>query len=172
MNWLARLKKIEIVHEVGATKPTETLFVVSVAPILAPMQKTGGDPAAANDGAPDPDRWCYPYSAAMTGREIDTFTGRLARFTGKGMALDMAESLADKLVIRDRDKDDRRICLECSHLAGYTGSWRCSNWQQAGGAMRSRDAGLAGDLVHLLQRCDGFNQTIQFHYQGSHHGQT
>ncbi len=156
MNWLTRLKKIELLPKVGATKPTETLFVVSVAPVLAPVQKTGGDPAAANDGEPNPDRWCYPYSTAMTGREIDTFTARLARFTNKGLGLDAGERLADKLVIRDRDKDDRRICLECSHLAGYAGSWRCRDWQRAGVAIQGRDAQVPGDLVQLLQHCDGF----------------
>ena len=163
MNWLTRLKKIETAPKVEATEPTKPIhatesggFVGFVAPILAPVQKAGGDPAAANAPDANPDRWCYPYSAAMTGRAIDTFTARLARFTDKGAALDMAESLADKLVIRDRDKDDRRICLECSHLAGYAKSWRCGNWQRAGIAIQSRDAGLPGDLVHLLQRCDGF----------------
>jgi hypothetical protein len=92
----------------------------------------------------------------MTGREIDNFTAWLARFTDKGMAQDMAESLADKMVIRDRDKDDRRTCLECSQLAGYAGSWRCRDWQRAGIAIRSRDAGLPVDLAQLLQRCNGF----------------
>jgi hypothetical protein len=163
MNWLTRLKKIETAPKVEATEPTKPIqatesggFVGFAAAVLVPMQKTGGDPAAANEGEADPDRWCYPYSAAMTGREIDAFTARLVRFTDKGMTLDMAELLADTLVIRDRDKDDRRTCLECSHLAGYAGSWRCGNWQQAGIAIKSRDAGLPGDLVHLLQRCDGF----------------
>ena len=68
---------------------------------------------------PDPDRWAWPHSEAMNGREIDTFTARLARFTDKGLMLDDAEKLADKLVTRDRESDDRRLCLECVHLAGH-----------------------------------------------------
>lgn len=56
MNWLARLKKIATLSELEATKTTETLFVVSVAPVLAFMQKTGVDRQAANDAAnPTPD---------------------------------------------------------------------------------------------------------------------
>lgn len=157
MKWLARLKKIEIAPEVEPTKPTKPGFVGFVGSIPAPMQKTGGDSPAANDPAPDPDRWAWPHSAAMTGAEIDTLTARLARFTDKGLTLDDGEALADKLVTRDRDSDDRRLCLECTHLGGYgVTSWRCGNWQRAGVAHRARDVQLPADLVRTLQRCDGF----------------
>lgn len=111
----------------------------------------------ANDPAPaiDPDRWCWPHSTSMTGADIATFTARLSRFTDKGLILHDGEALADKLVIRDRDLDDRHLCLECLHLAGY-GSWRCSNWHRSGIASQSRDAGLPGELFRKLQRCLGF----------------
>ena len=75
----------------------------------------------------DPDANCWPHSAAMTGAEIDTFTARLVRFTDKGLDLDTSERLADKLVIRDRERDDKRLCLECGHpcgpRAGIVGLW-------------------------------------------------
>ena len=126
---------------------------------MAPMQKTRGDALAANDPTPDPDRWCWPHSEAMTGAEIDTFTARLARFTDKGLSLDDGEALADKLVMRDRESDDRRLCLECFHLSGQKGkAWDCRNWQVAKVASRARDAQLSNALVHQLQRCDGFAQ--------------
>ena len=106
----------------------------------------------------DPDRWSYPHSSAMNGAEIDTFIARQDRFASKGLPLLDAESLADKLVLRDRDMDDRRLCLECNHLGGYGQiSWRCANWQAAGVASRSRDAHLPQELVCTLQRCQGFN---------------
>ena len=93
----------------------------------------------------------------MTGREIDTFTARLHHFTRRGLAEPDAESLADKLVTRDREADDRRLCLECVHLAGHAaGAWGCKNWQRAGVALKARDAGLPGDLVRLLQRGEEF----------------
>ncbi len=92
--------------------------------------------------------------------EIDTFTARLARFTDKGLDLTTAETLADKLVIRDRETDDRRLCLECLHLH-RAGGWRCGNWLRAGVAMRAKDAQLPGDLVMQLQRCDGFKDMTQ-----------
>ena len=107
----------------------------------------------------DPDRWCWPHSPAMNGSEIETFEVRMHQFTQKGLAYKEAQVLADKLVQRDRESDNRRMCLECVHLAGHAESWDCRARQQAGVAVKARDAGLSGDLVQLLQRCDGFKGT-------------
>jgi hypothetical protein len=97
----------------------------------------------------------------MNPRERGTHTVRLARFTDKGVCHDEAQLLADKLVIRDREQDDRRLCLECTHLTGYgRTSWRCSNWQRAGVAIRARDNQLPVDLVLQLQRCDGLTHAF------------
>ena len=106
----------------------------------------------------DPDGWCWPHSTAMTGAEIDNFKARLSKFGDKGLTATDCEALADKLVKRDRESDDRRVCLECKHLSGVgQTSWRCGNWQAAGIALRPRDAQLPADLVVQLQRCDGFS---------------
>lgn len=170
--WLARLKN-EKAPDPPATKPTKPPqgdekagFVGFVAYPPAPFQKIGDvdslvvkpEAPAANDCPPpaiapvtDPDRWCWPHSVAWNSKEIDTFTARLARFTDKGVNYDEAERLADALVIRDREGDDRRLCLECPHLQGF-GRWRCGNWQAADVARQ----GLARDLVLMLQRCGGF----------------
>lgn len=103
----------------------------------------------------DPDRWCSPHSTAMTGGEIDTFAARLVRFTIKGVIHADAESMANRLLQRDRGDDDRRTCLECTHLGGYgRASWRCNNWKTAGIVHRARDNQLPADLVLQLQRCD------------------
>ena len=112
---------------------------------------------AANDTTPatDPDRWCWPHSEAMNGREIDTFTARLSRFTDRGLSLADAEREADRLVIRDRESDNRRLCLECAHLHG-AGRWRCGNWHRAEVVTQLKDAHLPGALVLTLQRCPGF----------------
>jgi hypothetical protein len=98
----------------------------------------------------DPDRWCWPHSAAMNGQEIDSFMARLARFKDKGLTLAQAEQVADRLVIRDREGDDRALCLECIHLLAH-GRWRCGNWVAA--AVAQSD--LARDLVKKMQRCSG-----------------
>ena len=109
----------------------------------------------------DPDRWCYPASPAMNTREIDLFAARLARFTTKGVIQIDAEKLAAKLAIRDREDDDRRLCLECSHLGGYgRTSWRCRNWQATDIAIKARDSQLPADLVFQLQRCTGLVMTF------------
>ena len=209
MSWLARLKTGKT-PKGDATKATETLFVVSVAPTLAPYQKNEGPTEAANDSAPtptpitamvdigtvrppglsplmlaaslaldasivaagalpsnDPDAHCWPHSTAMNGGEIDLFTARLHRFTDKGLTIADGESLADKLVVRDREADDRRFCMECRHLSGVgQTSWRCGNWQAAGVSMRSRDAQLPADLVLQLHRCDGFTPHLPSTHQG------
>lgn len=210
MSWLARLKAGKT-PEKDASKTTETIFVVSVAPTLAPFQKNEGPTAAANDTAPtptpttvmvdigtvrppglsplllaaslaldasivaagalpgsDPDAHCWPHSTAMNGAEIDLFTARLHRFTDKGLTIADGESLADKLVVRDREADDRRFCMECRHLSGVgQTSWRCGNWQAAGVAIRSRDSLLPADLVLQLQRCHGFTPHLLSTHQGN-----
>ena len=164
MNWLARLKNHNApdTHATKPTKPPEQAdgvgFVGFVAYPPTPFQKIEASEVAANDAittqAADPDRWCWPHSEAMSGQEIDTFTARLARFTDKGLTLAQAEAAADRLVIRDREGDDRALCLECAHLHG-AGRWRCGNWQPADVA---RDR-LAPELVAKLQRCPGFGGT-------------
>ena len=130
-------------------EPSRPPTVATVATVAVAKAPDG----AANDPAPDLDSWCWPHSAAMNTAEIDTFTARLALFTDRRVILDDAERLADRLVIRDRERDDRAMCLECTHLQR---GGRCGNWQRAGVAIRAWDAQLATEFMHLLQRCDGF----------------
>lgn len=84
---------------------------------------------------------------------------RLARLTYKGLSLDEAKEVTQRLDLRTQG-DDRILCYECHHLKGYVGLWRCSNWRMAGIAIREAGAGL-GDMVNLFQRCNGFNQSIK-----------
>lgn len=104
--------------------------------------------------AHDPDRHSWPHTTAMNSREIDSLTERVHLFTRHGLDQTQAEGLADGLVIRDRDGDDRRLCLECQHLRDYGTSRACNQWRAAGlGA-----AGIPADMVLMLQRCDGFKE--------------
>ena len=96
----------------------------------------------------DPDRWCWPSSDAMNGAELEQFTKRVEQFTRRGTSADAAEAMADRLVIRDREQDDRRTCLEC---ASYRPG-RCGNHRRAG--LNATD--VSRDLAVLLQRCPGF----------------
>ena len=165
--WLARLKN-QSTPGTGATKPTKPTrdtpeggFVGFVAHPQGHIQKFDGAVAnpenpAANAPAIDPDRWCWPHGPAMSTTEIDTFTARLARFTDKGLPLANAEALADGLVKRDREMDDRRLCLECVHLQGGTGRWRCGKAVAAGVGLRAADGQIPSDLAHQQQHCAGF----------------
>ena len=160
--WLARLKN-QNTPEAGATKPTKPTqdthaggFVGFVAYPQGHIQKIDGAVAnseapAANAPAIDPDRWAWPHSSAMNGQELDTLMARQALFCQRGACAQDAERLADSLVNRDRDSDDRRLCLECRHLHG-AGPYRCGNARAAG-----LNTDLAHDLVLILQRCHGYD---------------
>ena len=149
---------VATVATVRPDSPPSVASVATVSVATAPKQAVN-DPAAVTH---NPDRWAWPRSQAMTGREIDTFTARLHHFTRRGLVESDAELLADKLVMRDRETDDRRLCLECAHLAGHAaGAWGCKNWQRAGVAIKARDAQLSAALVIQPQRCDGFTDQLQ-----------
>ena len=130
---------------------TSATFEVQAGTKVAESQKSQ---PAAKDAALDPDSYCWPHSSAWNTSEIALFNRRAALFVRRGADEAQAEKLADRLVTRDREDDDRRLCLECRHLQGAT-PWRCGNWCMAGVAVRSGDAGLARDMVMLLQRCPG-----------------
>ena len=87
----------------------------------------------------------------MTGAEIDRMVSRVERFVARGVDLIDATVLADRLVIRDRDGDDRRLCLECDHLRP---EGRC-------GVRTVADVpgGRLIDVLPILQRCNQFKKT-------------
>lgn len=115
--------------------------------------------ADANATAHDIDLYCWPHSSSMNTAEIEGFVLRIGRFAALGLTLADAEALADELVHRDRDHDDRRLCLECRHLYGRD-RWRCANWRQAGNVPFQLGTASAADLVRTLQRCNGFGPAL------------
>lgn len=150
---ISRLLAVSAVASVAISAMPEPLSSVLAVPSPAILKKCDFSTAVTEY----PDRWCWPHSSAMNGAEIDTFAARLHQFTDKGLSRNDCEALTDKLVLRDRDQDDRRVCLECKHFTGNGAeSWLCGNWQAAGVALRAGDAQLPADLVVQLQRCDGF----------------
>ncbi len=105
-----------------------------------------------------PGRGCRPLGEAMNGGESELIKGHQALFSERDLTLDVAEVLADRLVQRDRNANDRRLCLECRHLSGRgTGPRRCGNWHKARVALRAQDAELPRAFIQLPQRCDGFS---------------
>jgi hypothetical protein len=87
-------------------------------------------------------------AVAWTDGDIARFIDRRARLLRWGWAELDAEMLAERLVKRDRERDDRVSCAECAHYR----PGRCGNHQRAG--LHGVDAGR--DLVSMLQRCPGF----------------
>ena len=80
--------------------------------------------------------------------EIELFTARTLHFIRRGVTAGDADDLSERLTLRDRDADDRRLCLECRHFR----PGRCGNYQAAG----LGGPGLPRDLTTQLQRCPGF----------------
>ena len=48
-------------------------------------------------------------------RETSRMQFRIALFKRRGMRDNEADALADRLLARDCDRDDRRSCMECSN---------------------------------------------------------
>lgn len=113
------------------------------------MQGAGG--LALTD---DPDCHSWPHTLALNTSEIDSFNASVQLFIRRWIGSTEAEGLADGLVIRNRDGDDRRLCLECQHLRGGGTSRACNQWRAAG----LDAAGVPADVVMMLQRCNGFRE--------------
>ena len=147
MNWLARLKAKASGPTTVPAEPAKGPSAGFVSAWEAPAADFGPVVNDPEFGSGDLDRWCWPFSDAMNGAEIDRFNARVALFADRGIRIEDAERLADGLVSRDRELDDRRLCLECSHLRGG----RCSVPTKAGAGF------IVQPLVMTLQRCAGFD---------------
>lgn len=121
------------------------------------LSRTEAEALAAAGMVLDVDRHSWPYTEAMNTAEIDTFTGRLHLFTRHGLNNTEAETLADGLVARDRDEDDRRLCLECRNLRGCGTSWTCNQWHRAGLTLSC----IPADQIKVLRRCEASQEATQ-----------
>ena len=133
-----------------ATATSANLATVNLYPekIVAPVAPVA-PVAVANGPNANPDRYCWPNSPAMNTVEIKTFHRRVVRFSGRANA----EQLADRLVRRDREGDDRVMCIECLHMKVMI----CHNSKEAG-----MHPMLGGNFVDQLQRCKGFSNFLSF----------
>lgn len=88
---------------------------------------------------------------ALTDRQIARMAWRIQRFQRFGIQAREAERLADMLADRDWQRDDRRICLECSEYA------------RDGSCLPARQGRMPGfstrfePVRDVLQRCNNFN---------------
>lgn len=148
--WADRLATLDA--EVSRTPPhglTDKTAKTPVPSVLA-VPSRGDDKDFSNPAA---DHCCWPRSDAWSGAEIARFQARADRLAGRGFSDADAEHLAERLVLRDRNADDRVVCAaDCRNLAGSVAAgWRCQNHEAADVARE-----LPADLVTLFQRCQGF----------------
>lgn len=54
-----------------------------------------------------------PAGSPWNDKQIARFTARVAMFQRRGRTAEQAEELADRLAVRDAERDDRRACIEC-----------------------------------------------------------
>lgn len=152
MNWLARLKKIE-------SAPAATLQNLQKAAAVAFVGFVGAYPDPFQNSESENSALVNEYSGPTNdaNMSVDTFTARRALFTDRGLAMDEAQAMAERLELRDSQMDERRLCLECLHLSGTVTARRCSKWRMLGYS----DSVMCLDLVPLLQRCAAFNERLK-----------
>ena len=181
IDWAARAKAELATDPVGGTARTDESPVTSVS--SAPPAAVGRIPSAllrvssvlsvapahlpANDdfclrataklarcsGNPfmTPDQGDECHEGGWDDAEIDTFMARSKRFSVNGRS--DAEHLAERLTLRDRQADDRRMCVECRELEA---SGRCAAARR--GAFISANRRLE-PAPNVLTRCPAFIPT-------------
>ena len=122
------------IHATGELKPDRGIAKVAVA-----HSRDDQNSVLTLCPSPNLDRYCWPNSLAMNSGGIDKFKYRVEIFQAKGLDEMNSEALADKLVLRDRDGDDRKVCYVCRFLKGIS-SFRCENWKLAVIAIDFRDS--------------------------------
>ena len=95
------------------------------------------------DAAPRPNNpKLHDPADPMTDSEQRLVEKWVGRFTGKGIPMLKARKVAERLVRRDRQLDDRRSCVECESFRAR----RCIQGRQPFG----------GGGIEVLHRCSGF----------------
>lgn len=128
---------------------------------VAAIGEAGSQPFAAGSGCPNtpaaevrrPPSQDSQHSQAHGPDGLDAQAARLldlrARMLRWGWSPDDAQRQAERLVRRDRERDDDRVsCAECAHYR----PGRCGNHRRAG--LLVSDVGR--DMATLLQRCPGY----------------
>jgi len=93
------------------------------------------------------------FSPGLASQQTESsFNRRMALFFGRKDA----KELAQRLQRRDRDKDDRRMCVECAH---FTANTFCRNHKVA-----EVPPMVGSDFSVMLQRCRGFAMPPEFRW--------
>ena len=159
--WANRLAEISATPPCGGTDKTDTRGVLSVLAVTpeggernfpaVPMPPDKAE-ASAQISASEPTQRLGSGEDAIAGTDADMarFLDRRARLLRWGWSDTDADGLAERLTLRDREGDDRRMCVECTHL-GERG--RCL--AAAAGRIKGADRRLE-PVQTILQRCEAF----------------
>ena len=90
------------------------------------------------------------HAGAWDDAEISAFTTRVMLFIRRRIGADAADDLAERLTLRDREHDDRRMCVECGELAR---DGRCQAAER--GVLQGADRRLE-PMQKQLVRCPKF----------------
>lgn len=155
-NWFddlaTAIPAIAAIPEADEGKQAPTIAAIATIAVANPSGEVTENRQKTVDDAPS-----LAIAGSVDGM-VGTFAARLELFSGHRLSLEDAQALAQRLVIRDLDHDERRLCLECQHLFGGAGGWRCSQWRKTG----STSPDLPSDLVTIvLHRCGGFTDRLE-----------
>lgn len=119
--------------------------------LVLALQAEAQDPPSQRSGNPlmTPEQSDECHAGGWDDAELSAFTAREARFIRMGRVAD-AEHLAERLTLRDRQRDDRRLCLECAALADNRRCLVALSGRLAGADRRIEP------VQTILQRCPGF----------------
>lgn len=151
-----RAATVATVATVATLRPAQGSKVAALAGVAEVAARSGADVAAvARAGNPlmsvaQADR-CHV--GGWDDAEIATFTSRVVKFMRSGISATDADDLAERLTLRDRELDDRHLCLECSHLMT---SGRCA--AAALGRLEGADPRMQ-PVQTILMRCEEFTGT-------------
>lgn len=155
--WAARLAEKTPLRLHSGTVKTDERGVLSVLAVThrggTPEIQAPGSDASTSVPASEPTRRPEAPDLAVgawTDADIARFLDRRARLMRWGWPEADAEKLADRLVQRNREHDERVSCTDCQHYR----PGRCGNHRRAG----LHGAEVGRDLAEMLQRCPGFVQ--------------
>ena len=94
----------------------------------------------------------HPAAHRRTDAEQRRFDFRAAMFQRRGLGERDVLALAEQLLQRDRQRDDRRVCIECAHMQR---SGHCMAVKQ-GRMQVACPADQFTVMPQLLQRCTAF----------------
>lgn len=141
-----RNAKPELLRLLAEARPIDPIMADGA--MAAPLSQAAARPAqfSRNEEPLPNDAADRCHFGGWDDAEISAFVARRDRLLRWGRPEEEAEQLAERLTLRDRDADERRCCIECSHLGD---GGRCL----ADARGRSTNAGIDPITLH---RCHSF----------------